>query len=421
MAEGEALKKIVVIGAGIIGACTALTLQREGHAVTLIDRDEPGLGSSFGNAGAISPASCVPMALPGMLSKVPKWLFDPLGPLAVRRAYALKVAPWLLKWVQASRPDVVRAASDALNALNSGTLDGYRALLSPEQFRDNIHPTGHLYVWKQRPSGATDLLVQALRDEHGHRTEQLGPDEIRQLVPELSRDLQAGLLFPDNTQTRNPNRLVNIVVENFVAAGGRFLRDEVTGIGFGAAGPDRLRTRIGEMPFDALVVAAGAYSRMFTDEVGTSVPLETERGYHLMVTDPSIDLRLPVCFGAEKFFATPMETGLRLAGTVEFAGLEAVPDWRRAEALLANARKLLPGLSGSGTTVWMGRRPSVPDSVPVIARAPKHPNVFLAFGHGHLGMSGGPGTARLIADLVAGRTPFIDPEPYSTKRFQRAA
>jgi len=102
------MKKIVVIGAGIIGACTALKLQREGHSVTLVDRDEPGLGSSFGNAGAISPAACVPMALPGMLSKVPKWLFDPMGPLAVRRAYALKVAPWLVKWVQASKPDVVR-------------------------------------------------------------------------------------------------------------------------------------------------------------------------------------------------------------------------------------------------------------------------------------------------------------------------
>ena len=195
----------------------------------------------------------------------------------------------------------------------------------------------------------------------------------------------------------------------------------MTGIGFGASGPDRLRTRVGEMPFDTLVVAAGAYSKMFTDEVGTSVPLETERGYHLMVTDPSIELRLPVSFGEQKFFATPMEKGLRLAGTVEFAGLDAAPDWRRAEALLENARKLLPGLTGSGTTVWMGRRPSVPDSVPVITRAPKHANVFLAFGHGHLGMSGGPGTARLIADLVVGRTPFIDPEPYSTRRFQRAA
>lgn len=414
-------KKIVVIGAGIIGACTALRLQREGHDVTLVDREEPGRGSSFGNAGAISPAACVPMALPGMLSKVPKWLFDPLGPLAVRRSYALKVAPWLVKWVQASKPDVVRAASDALNALNCGTLDGYRDLLSPEQFRDNIHPTGHLYVWRQRPSGPTDMLVQALRDEHGHRTEQLGPDEIRQLVPELSRDMAAGLLFPDNTQTRNPNRLVNTVVQNLIAAGGRLVQDEVTGIGFGASGPDRILTRIGEIPFDSLVVAAGAYSKMFTDEVGTSVPLEAERGYHLMVKDPSIQLRMPVSFGDQKFFATPMETGLRLAGTVELAGLEAAPDWRRAEALLEQARKLLPGLSGSGTTVWMGRRPSVPDSVPVIAQAPKHPNVFLAFGHGHLGMSGGPGTGRLIADLVAGRTPFIDPAPYSTRRFQRAA
>jgi D-amino-acid dehydrogenase len=417
-----AKKKITVLGAGIVGVCSALRLQRdEGHEVTLIDRDEPGLGSSFGNAGALSPANCIPMALPGMVRQVPGWLFDSNGPLAIRRSYALRVAPWLLKWVASAKPEVVRDASKALAALHVGTLDAYREMLSPEQFNDVIRPTGQIYLWRRRPTGPLQDLVQSLRQANGHKTEELNAEELRQIVPELSRDITAGLLFPNNGHTRNPHRLVQTLVGNFVAAGGRLLRDNVTGIGFGPEGPNRLLTRIGELPFDTLVIAAGAYSAPFTREVGVTVPLEAERGYHLMVKDPNVTLRMTLNFGDHKMAATSMETGLRLAGTVEFAGLEAAPDWRRSEILLEHARRVFPGLTGSGTTVWMGMRPGIPNSVPVIGRSPRHANVFLAFGHGHSGMSGGPGTGKLIADLVAGRAPFIDPAPYSPQRFARAA
>ncbi|MBR0645702.1 NAD(P)/FAD-dependent oxidoreductase [Plastoroseomonas hellenica] len=416
-----ARKKIIVLGAGIIGACSALRLQRDGHDVTLLDRDEPGLGSSFGNAGSISGSGCIPMALPGMLRNVPKWLFDPLGPLSVRRSYALRAAPWLFQWIRASRLDVVRAAADALHALNAGPADGYRALLSPDQYGDLIQAAGCLHVWRKRPAGRTEALIRELRATHGERAEELGADAIRQLVPALGNTITAGLLLPDSAHIRNPHRLVQALVCNLAEAGGRVVRDEVRGIGFGAAGPDRVVTRMGSLRFDGLVVAAGAFSGRVASELGLRVPLEAERGYHLTVIDPSIRLPMPVAFGDHKFYATPMETGLRLAGTAEFAGLAAAPDWRRSEALLANARRVLPGLDGSGTSVWMGRRPSIPDSVPIIGPSPKHANVVLAFGHGHYGMCGGPGTGRLVADLVAGRAPFIDPTPYSAERFTRAA
>lgn len=414
-------KKIVVLGAGIIGACSALQLQREGHDVTLLDRDEPGLGSSFGNAGSLGGSACIPMALPGMLGKVPKWLFDPLGPLSVRRSYALRAAPWLIKWIKASRLEVVHAAADALHALNADTVDGYRALLSPGQYRDLIREAGTLHVWRRRPTGRTEALIRKLRVLHGHRLEDLGTDEIRQLVPDLAKDITTGLLLPDGAHIRSPHRLVQALVSNFAEAGGGVVRDEVLGIGFGESGPDQLLTRIGSIRFDGLIVAAGAFSGRFASQLGVRVPLEAERGYHLTVIEPSICLPMPVSFVDHKFYATPMETGLRLAGTAEFAGLEAAPDWRRSEALLANARRALPELDGGGTTVWMGRRPSIPDSVPVIGRSPRHANVFLAFGHGHYGMCGGPGTGRLVADLIAGRAPFIDCRPYAAERFAPAA
>jgi len=409
--------RVVVIGAGIIGTCCALRLQREGHKVILVDREEPGMGCSFGNAGAISPSAVIPMALPGMLPKVPKWLADPEGPLSVRLRYLPKAAPWLARWILASRASVATAASHALHTLNSGTLDGYRELLSAAQYQDIIRPSGHLYVWRQQPNGTGDRLAQALRDAYGIRTELLGSEELRQLEPRLSPDLQAGLLFPDNSQTRNPQRLVQLIAGNFLDEGGTILKDEVHGFDIGPGGPTHVVTRTTRLPTDAVVIAAGAFSRSFACELAIDIPLETERGYHIMLSEPSVMPRLPIMFGDYKFYATPMEHGLRLAGTVEFAGLDAPPRWSRANVLLSNARKALPGLEAKGSTVWMGRRPSIPDSVPVIDKSPRYANVFFAFGHGHLGLSGGPGTSRLVSDMINNRRPFIDPTPFMMTRF----
>jgi glycine/D-amino acid oxidase-like deaminating enzyme len=411
----EAPLPVVVVGAGIIGACTALRLARDGRRVVLVDRLDPGEGCSFGNAGALSPAAVVPMALPGMLGKVPGWLRDPDGPLVVRPRYALRAAPWLLRWVRASRAAVVLQASDALNALNRGTLDGYRDLLDAAQFADLVRLGGHLYAFRSRPTAAGDVLAQTLRERHGVRTQSLDAGELREAEPALSPDYAAGLLLPDNGQTVNPHRLVRTLVDNLVAAGGRVLRDEVRRVA-ADAGRVEVVTASSRMPAAAVVLAAGAWSRTLLRDLHADVPLESERGYHLMLQDASSGPRRPTMLADRKFFATPMEHGLRLAGTVEFAGLDAPADWTRAEALMRHAQAAFPSLRATQWTRWLGHRPSLPDSVPVIDRLPV-PGVFVAFGHGHLGMSGGPGTARLVADLVAGRRPFIDPAPYRHDRF----
>ncbi len=411
----DAAAPVAVVGAGVIGACTALRLAREGRRVVLVDRLDPGEGCSFGNAGAISPAAVVPMALPGMLRKVPGWLRDPDGPLVVRPGYALRAAPWLARWVLASRRSAVQRSSDALAALNRDTLDGYRDLLDADQFADLIRVTGHLYAFRSRPAAAGDRLAQALRERHGVRTRWLDAGELRALEPALAPAYACGLLLPDNGQTVNPHRLVRTLAGNLAACGGRVLRDEVRHVEV-RGGRLELVAAGGRVPASAVVLATGAWSRALLRALGADVPLETERGYHLMLEDASVTPGRPTMLADRKFFATPMEHGLRLAGTVEFAGLDAAADWQRAQALLRHAQAAFPALRASRWTQWLGHRPSLPDSVPVIDRLPQA-GVFVAAGHGHLGMSGGPGTARLVADLVAGRRPFVDPAPYRHDRF----
>jgi glycine/D-amino acid oxidase-like deaminating enzyme len=408
---------VVVIGAGIVGTCSALRIAREGRNVLLVDRLEPGSACSFGNAGAISTSALVPMALPGMLAKVPQWLADPLGPLSVRWSYLPRAAPWLLRWLAESRRERVEVASAALAALNRTAIDGYRELLTAGRFADLIRTTGHLYVWKRRPNGPGDVLAQSLRERHGIRTEWLGAGELRELEPDLSSRYGCGMLLPDNAFTVNPHRLVASLIDDFVALGGRVLRDEV--VHLESVGDSRVivRTRTASFRAADVVVSGGAWSNQLLRPLGCAVPLETERGYHLMLEAPSVMPKLPIMIAERKFFATPMEHGLRLAGTVEIGGLTAAPDWRRAEILLAQATEAFPGLTARGSSVWMGMRPSMPDSVPVISTLDRVPRVVVAFGHGHLGMSGAPGTSRLVTDLTLGRTPFIDPRPYRHGRF----
>lgn len=409
--------QVVVVGAGIIGVCSALRLARAGRQVVLIDRLEPGNACSFGNAGAISMSAMVPMALPGMIRKVPQWLFDPLGPLSVRWSYLPRALPWLVRWVAESREDRVEAASAALASLNRETIDGYRELLGDARFADLVRLSGQLYVYRSRPQGVGDRLAQALRDRHGIRTRWLDKRELREIEPRLSATYTTGMLLPDNGYTVNPQRLVRTLVELFVEAGGRVMRDEVTRLVPTDQGQVAVCTRTARLDAACAVLAGGAWSNELLRPLDSAVPLETERGYHVMLERPSFTPNLPTLVADRKFYVTPMEHGLRLAGTVEFGGLRAAPDWRRADALFEQAKEVFPGLTACGSSTWMGMRPSMPDSVPVIGRLARAPGIIVAFGHGHLGMSGGPGTSRLVTELAVGATPFIDPRPYGADRF----
>ncbi|ANH73884.1 FAD dependent oxidoreductase family protein [Ralstonia insidiosa] len=410
---------ITVVGAGIVGTACALQLQRDGYQVTLLDQAGVGEGCSFGNAGCLSVASVVPMALPGMLKQVPKWLADPMGPLTVRWPYLPRALPWLLQWVRAGNEAQARATAPPLANLFGATFPGYRSLLDAAQYGGLIRQSGHLYVWRTLARSSGDRLAQSIRDTTGVRSQALSAGETRELEPMLAPDIQSGLLLPDNGFTSNPERLVKTLAANFVAAGGTVLRRKVLDFEFGEHGPTRLHTDCGTLPVSTLVLCAGAWSmRLGARLTGIRVPLDTERGYHTTLSAPTVQPSRPIMDCERKFIATPMEGGLRIAGTVEIGGLDAPPDYRRASILQRQGQQLFPGLAFAEDSAWMGHRPSLPDSLPVIDRSERYRNVFFAFGHGHLGMTGAPGTARLIADLVAGRPPFIDAGPYSLQRFR---
>src|SRR5690625_624783 len=410
---------VIVIGAGIIGSCCALQLARLGHHVTLIDQHEPGRGCSFGNAGSISSGSITPMAMPGIWKNIPAWLSDKQGPLSVRWRYLIKAAPWLIGWLRASsKPAAIRSAG-ALSALHTGVLEGYQDFLGNEHFSDLIRKTGQLVVHKTRPSGKDEAFAQQLRASYNVKSQDLTPAQFRELVPGLSTVFTHGVLMEEAGFTVNPQRLVQTIVREFINSGGQLLTDKVLAIEPADNAGVNVITRTGAVTANNVVIATGAWSRglMPADEV--KIPLETERGYHLMLYEPSIKPALPVVAADYKFFSTPMEQGLRLAGTVEIAGLQAPPNWGRADILLTHAKQIFPELQAGGSSVWMGHRPSIPDSVPVIAESSRHKGIFYAFGHGHFGLSGAPGTARLIANLVRGVKQDVDISPFGLERFTR--
>ena len=410
-------REITLIGAGIVGMVSALTLQRDGHRVTVIDSNPPGKGCSFGHAGAISPGSCIPMAMPGMLAKVPGWLFDPLSPLAVRWRYLPTAFPWLLRWTAAGRLARVREYAGALSALLSPSLDLYRGLLGDAGVDDLFRIHGQLYLWAGETADPKEALAQSLRDTHGVRTEPVDAEGIRRMAPDLAPLYKRGLLFPDNGHTVNPLRVVETVAEAFRREGGTIRQARVRDFDMGADGPRAVHTDTGDLPVDTLVISAGAWSHRLAAKLGTSVPLEAERGYHVMLPDPGVALDVQLMNREDMIGVTPLETGLRIAGTVEIAGVDAPPDYRRAEVLLNHARRMFPGLNDEGAEMWMGCRPSFPDSLPVIDRSPHHASVFYAFGNGHTGLTGAPMTGRLLADKVNGREPSIDPRPFAVNRF----
>jgi D-amino-acid dehydrogenase len=385
----------------------------------MVDPAEPGSEAqcSFGNAGGVCPGSCVPIAMPGMLSKVPGWLADPEGPLYIRLAYLPQALPWILRFLAAGRADRVRHISDAMRALHRLTFECYEPLLQAAGCADLIEHRGQLFVYENADGVSPTDLGLSLRREHGVKVEILDADELRQLAPSVAPFFKRAVFLPEQGQCRNPGRLVAKLAEQVLRAGGRLTRARVQGFDVGEDGPRALLTDQGRIPVERVVIAAGAWSGTLVRQLGSPVPLETERGYHVVVQGADTGTRVQTIWAERKFVATPMEMGVRFAGTVEFAGLKAPPDMRRADILLKQGRRMFPKLEVGEVTRWMGHRPGLPDTIPVISASPRHRNVFYAFGHGHMGLIGGSVTGRLIADLVGGKPPAIDVAPYRVDRF----
>jgi glycine/D-amino acid oxidase-like deaminating enzyme len=409
--------RVLVVGAGIVGTCCALWLQRYGFAVTLLDRNEPGSGCSAGNAGILHSGSVLPLATAGILRRVPQMLLDPDGPLVIRWRYGLSLLPWLTRLVSHTTAAEVTRISHALSGLLSGALDATRALIADSGAAHLLKDQGELYVFRGETAQRQISEKIAVCEAHGIRATELGATELKERVPALSNAYRHGVYLPDSSFTTDPRALTAALAVAFVTNGGTFEQHEVIAIDRDERGSILATTSGASLSCDHLVIAAGAFSKRLAKQAGIDVPLEALRGYHLELPANNIHLPGPLIDGGMNFGVIPMVDGIRLAGTVELAGIDAPPNWHRADMLLPMAQKMLPDLDGSNAVRWMGHRPGLPDSLPMIGPVPHWPNVWFCFGHGQLGLTTAAASGKALAEAMAGLEPNLDLASFRVGRF----
>jgi D-amino-acid dehydrogenase len=401
MAAGDSTPRIAVIGAGVVGTAIALRLRQRGAEVTLVDRDAPGSGCSAGNSGALSPGSVAPLAMPGMLATVPGMLLDDESPLYLPLGYLPRAMPWLVRFAASARPERVARSAARLAALHRGTIELHERMTREIGVPELFLRQGHLHVYPDDAALAKDAAGWRLRAEYGYRCDRLDRAGIEALEPRLAPHYRVGMYMADHATILSPRRYVEAMARAFVAAGGRLRQASVSALR--EEGGWRLDgLPAGEAAFDHAVVAAGAWSRKLLDPLGIALALESQRGYHVQFDGARDMVSRTVVLADRKVFVAPMEEGLRVGGTVEIGGLSRPADQRRAEVLARVARSAFGGLDDVPARTWMGHRPCMPDSVPVVGPAEGHAGLWLAVGHGHLGLTDSLPTAQRIADGILG-------------------
>jgi D-amino-acid dehydrogenase len=410
---------VVVVGAGIVGVSAAIWLQREGHEVVLIDRGEPGEGTSFGNGGVLASCSIVPVTVPGLLRKAPRMLFDPRQPLFLKWRHLARLAPWLRSYLSHCTHDETRRIADALFALTGESLADHQALAAGTGAEPFVVPCDYLYVYRDRSRFEADAFGWSIRREHGFRWDELDGMALRAHDPIFQPDLNFAVRLGGHGRITDPGRHVKVLGRHVEERGGRVIRAEVSNIVHQDGSVTGVRAGGETIPCSAAIITAGVWSGSLTKKLGLDVPLESERGYHIDLHEPNRMPRSPVMFASAKFVATPMEGRIRLAGIVEFGGLDAPPSRAPIDLLLRNIRAAMPDLTWSSAKEWMGHRPATPDSIPVIGAVPGIEGAWLGFGHHHIGLTAGPKTGRLLSQLVSGQRPNLDLAPYAPSRFIR--
>ena len=409
-----------IIGAGIVGCSTAAFLQRQGFDVTVIDRVPPGQGCSFGNAGGVAFAEIVPAVHPRILMKIPGWLIDPLGPLTIRWSYLPKALPWFIAMGRNAMPDRVKAITEARAALALRVVADFETLLKAANAHDLLVYRDTIRLFDDERQFATEARARATRKLYGYEMKTLSAGEVRELEPAISPHIHCGVFHGGWYFVRNPETVVKAIAADVTRNGGQFVSDDVAKIETADGKAVGLRLGSGKSHrLDRLVICAGAYSRGLAAQLGDKVLLEAERGYHMVLPNSGVELSRSITYARTLGAATPMDVGLRLAGTDEFAGLEAEPNYARADALWTHFKKVLPGMQppDAATTRWMGRRPGTPDSLPVIGPSKRASNVWYGFGHGHMGLTWGPTTGRIVSELMSGSPSNMDLSPFRVNRF----
>ena len=394
---------VIVIGAGIVGAATARALQREGHAVTLVDSGEPGRATSYGNAGFIAIDHVLPLARPSTLKRIPQMLTDRTGPLTVHAPSIPALLPWMARFAVAAYSKAeVKKGIDSFGTLMAEANIAWKAEIQASGLGELFRSQGAMYVYESEASFAGGEEERALQKAKGTEFEIVDGNRARALAPGLAQHIVRGVYYPHGMHTINPYKVVATLVERFAADGGTVLRSRVRGFGRDGNRVTSVEVTDQSLPARAVVIAAGRASGELTRLLGFNAPLVAERGYHVMLTPDNVRFELPVSPAGRGFFITPMEEGLRLAGTVELAAPHQPPSWHRADILVRHLKDIFPGVGGSEISRWIGERPTLPDFRPAIGRAPRLANVYCGYGHQHVGLTLATATGRLIARQMAG-------------------
>jgi len=409
---------VVVVGAGMVGLSIAWHLARRGAAVTVIDPEPPGSQCSYGNAGALSPGSVAPIAMPGILRTLPKMLFDRDNGVYLPPRYWWRVLPWLVAFLAQARPDRVESIAARHAPLLLPALDRHREMAAEIGGSDLLRVVGQLHVYRSETQFDAAWKVWGLRERYGTEVRRLDRAGITALEPELSEDYRLGVFLPDLGHLANPLRYSGLIADSIAKQGGVLHRARVDALLMEKGRVTGVRVGADAIPADAVVVAAGAWSARLLRPLGIRVPLETQRGYHVELPPDSVGISRIVAPYDAKAFITPMEQALRIAGTVEMVGLDAPPSPHRAAALMKGLVRAFPQLAGQRPLrTWMGHRPCLPDSMPVIGPSARFAGLWYGFGHGHLGVTSAAVTGDVLASAMLDDRPQLDLGPYALERF----
>jgi len=408
---------VAIIGAGIIGVCTAFKLQEAGRTAVLIDRKGIAEETSRGNAGAFAFSDVIPMATSGVLQKLPKWLSDPLGPLTIRPEYLPQITPWLLRFWRAGWPDRVAASLKAQSAMMRVARAEAESLIASAGLDGMIRRDGVLELYESEAELNRTARDDAAKAAEGIEFRHVRGAELAELQPGLSPRITCATFIPKWQTVSDPYDYAVAVGKAALARGASFRRAEVAGLRPDDSGVTLQLSDGTTLRARQVVVAGGAWSKRLTAPLGDAIPLETERGYNTTLPGYSFDLKRQLVFGGHGFVVTPLASGIRVGGAVELGGLNLAPNFRRADAMLQKAAMFMPGLVTSGGKQWMGFRPSLPDSLPAIGFSRSSRHIVYAFGHGHLGLTQSAGTGKLVAELITGAAPSLDLTPFSPQRF----
>lgn len=409
---------IAIVGAGIVGICAAVNLAEAGRSVIVLDRTGICEETSSGNAAALAFSDVLPLVQKGMMKNLPRWLMDPLGPLAIPPAYLPRLLPWLWRFWRASSDRHYEASLAAQADLMRVAETEWMGLLNRSGTRGMLNEHGALELYESEAEFRASLLGWEARARFGYEFRHIGMDEAAQLQPGLSPAFVKATFVPGWMNVSDPKLLGKALFAHAERSGRvRFEHRTVAAVTPAEGGARVVLDGAGEVACRAAIVCAGAWSHRLAAPLGDRIPLETERGYNTTLPSDAFDVRLQIVFPGHGFVITPLETGLRVGGAVELGGIDRPPNYARSRAMLEKAKRFLPGLKTEGGREWMGYRPSLPDSLPVLGTARASDNIVYAFGNGHLGLTQAAAMGRLARDLALGQTPPIDLSPFSARRF----